>query len=276
MKTVVVTGGTDGMGAALVRHYLRNGDRVVAVGRSRAKFAALLASVAADTPSAADRAEFIGADLSLVAESGRVASRIRSGFERVDALVLAASFIRQRRHVTAEGREASWVLFFVSKYVLVTALADRLAAAERPVVVNTSVPGAKAGALDFADLELEHGFTFTRSNARQRRANELLGILATDRNPRLGYVTWGPAKLVKTGFAGEVGPAMKYTAALLAPLVGQSADTAVRPIIELIADPPTGRAAYRGSRRVPLIEGADDPGDAHRLAAAVTAHPTDR
>ncbi|WP_345534929.1 SDR family NAD(P)-dependent oxidoreductase [Phytohabitans rumicis] len=267
---MVITGGTDGMGAALARHHLRQGDEVTIVGRNRAKFDALVAALTTEgVPSIAARAHFVGADLSLVADSERVVAQLKDRYERIDALVLAASFIRQKRHVTAEGREASWVLFFVSKYLLVTGLADRLAAAARPVILNTSVPGTKTSAIDFDDLELAATFSFARSNAQQRRANELLGILAT-RNSTVSYITWGPRRLVKTSFAGEVGPLMRYASTLLAPLVGQEPDEAIQPLIALIADPPGGRTAYRGAKRVPLNEGPDDNHDINRLASLLS------
>ncbi|MFC4563076.1 SDR family NAD(P)-dependent oxidoreductase [Nocardiopsis mangrovi] len=269
MRTIVITGGTDGMGAALARHFLAAGDRVVVVGRSRTKFEALLATVADDDRSAASRAEFVAADLSSVADSRRVAERVRADHERIDALVLAASFIRQRRHTTPEGHEASWVLFFVSKYLLVTGLAANLRAAGRPVVVNTAVPGARADAIDFDDLEMTEGFTFARSNAQQRRANELLGIRATADDPGLTYVTWGPSRLVRSGFAGDAGTGMKVAAAVLGPLVGQRPDAAVRPIIGIIDAPSPGRAAYRGAKRLTPAAGDRDEADAARLAAAV-------
>ncbi|MFI0357465.1 SDR family NAD(P)-dependent oxidoreductase [Actinomadura sp. 9N407] len=271
MRTIVITGGTDGMGAALARHSLRAGDRVVVIGRSRAKFDALVASVTGDDRSAASRAEFLAADLSLVADSRRVVEHLLAHCERIDVLVLAASFIRQRRHITAEGREASWTLFFVSKYLLVTGLAALLGAAERPVVVNTAVPGARADALDFDDLELNERFTFARSNAQQRRANELLGILATDDNPELAYVTWGPSRLARSSFAGDVGTGMKVGAAIFGTLLGQRPDAAVRPIIDLIdaPAPAPGRAAYRGAKKVTLVVGDHDDKDAARLSTAV-------
>ncbi|MDH2428144.1 SDR family NAD(P)-dependent oxidoreductase [Sphaerisporangium sp. TRM90804] len=269
MGTIVVTGGTDGMGAALVRHYLRQGDTVAAVGRSRPKFEALVAALTKDgVPDAAERARFVQADLSLIAEARRVVKEITARHEQVDALILAASYIRQKRHLTPEGHEASWVLFFVSKYVLVTGLRPLLEKAPRPVVVNTSVPGAKPGAINWDDLELSAGFTFSRSNRQQRRANELLGILATEHSP-VSYLTWGPKTLVKTSFAGDVHGLMKLGSVVLTPLLGQPADTAVRPIVTLIATPPPGRTAYRGPNPVPLINGPDDPTDAHRLARAM-------
>lgn len=269
MRTIVITGATDGMGAALARHYLGEGDRVVVVGRSRAKFDTLVADVANRAHPAAPRAEFIEADLSLVEESRRVVARLRKDHERIDALVLAASFIRQRRHTTSEGHEASWALFFLGKFLLVTELADLLRASEQPVVVNTAVPGARADAIDFADLEMVRGFTFKRSNAQQRRANELLGILATARNPELCYVNWGPARLVRTSFAGEVGVGMRTAATVLGKLLGQRPEAAIQPIIGIIDNPAPGRAAYRGAEKLSLTVGRREEDDAARLASAV-------
>ncbi|MEV0246042.1 SDR family NAD(P)-dependent oxidoreductase [Nocardia sp. NPDC050712] len=272
MRTVVVTGGTEGMGAALVRHFLRGGDRVVVVARDRAKFDRLLAGLTAAGGSAGDRAEFVRADLSLVADSRRVVAEITARHPRIDALVLAASFVRQRRHVTAEGREASWVLFFVSKYLLTTGLADALAASDRPVIVNMSVPGTKVDAIAFDDLESARGFRFSRANAQQRRANELLGLELTT-NTALSYLTWGPKRMVKTSFAGEYGAALRLSAKLLA-RTAESPDTAVESIIELLAAPPAGRHAYRGNKPVPLVHGPDDARAAQRLRAAVDHPPT--
>ncbi|TDC55571.1 SDR family NAD(P)-dependent oxidoreductase [Actinomadura sp. KC345] len=269
MRTIVVTGGTDGMGAALARHYLATGHRVVVVGRSRAKFEALVAAAASLSPSAPSRGEFVAADLTLVEDGRRVADQLKENHERIDALVLAASFIRRRRHRTPEGHEASWSLFFLSKYVFVTRLAGPLRAAGRPVIVNTAVPGARPDAIAFDDLEMVDGFTFRRSNAQQRRANELLGILATGHNPDLGYVTWGPARLVRTAFAGDVGTGMKSAAAVLGRLLGQRPEDAIQPIIGIIDSPTPGRAAYRGARPRPLTVGAHDEKDAARLASAV-------
>lgn len=150
-----------------------------------------------------------------------------------------------------------------------TGLAPLLREAERPVVVNTAVPGARADAIDFDDLEMTERFSFAGSNAQQRRANELLGLLATGTNPDLAYTTWGPARLVRTSLAGDLGAGMKITAAVLGTLLGQRPDAAVRPIIGLVDSPTPGRAAYRGARAVALTDGGRDDEDAVRLEAAV-------
>lgn len=58
MKTVVVTGGTDGIGRGLAAEYLRRGDEVLVIGTSAAKGTAF-------TGAGGKRAHFLAADLSL-------------------------------------------------------------------------------------------------------------------------------------------------------------------------------------------------------------------
>lgn len=271
MRTMLITGGTDGMGSALARRYLRAGNSVIVVGRSHAKFQAMTeAPRRAGMSAVGERAEFRFADLSLLAGASEVVAHVCQRYDRLDVLVLAASFIRRKPHLTPEGHEASWALFFLSRYLLVTGLAPLLDAAERPVIANTSVPGARADAIAFDDLESAAHFSFARSNAQRRRANELLGILATA-NPRLPYLTWGPAGLVRSSFAGELGPALKAASKVLARVIGKDPDTAVRSLTGLIDQPWPGRAAYRGARPVPLVTGDGDEHDARRLAAVAEA-----
>ncbi|MFJ7948920.1 hypothetical protein ACIQ6K_35635 [Streptomyces sp. NPDC096354] len=136
------------------------------------------------------------------------------------------------------------------------------------------MPGTKLDAIDFDDLESEKdGFTLNKSNAQQRRANELLGILST-RDPKVSYVTWGPKFLVRTSHAGDMKPMMKWTMALLTPLIGEEPDKAIQSTIALIADPPGGRTAHRGFKKVSVNQGPDDERDVNRLAAAIDSYTT--
>ncbi len=74
---VVVTGGTSGIGRALVHHHARHGHQVTAIGRDAARGAALRK---------AGNVRFLRADLSLVSENERVAAELA----HADRLVLPA------------------------------------------------------------------------------------------------------------------------------------------------------------------------------------------
>ncbi|MDT0347620.1 SDR family NAD(P)-dependent oxidoreductase [Streptomyces litchfieldiae] len=124
MKTLVITGGTDGIGRELARTHLTRGDTVVVIGRDPAKAATL--------PDAPGRAHFIPADLALLAENRRVLDHLAAQFPVVDALVLCARHYRWRRTETAEGLEENLALFYLSRHLFSHGLAGQLRRAPRP------------------------------------------------------------------------------------------------------------------------------------------------
>ncbi|WP_329079929.1 SDR family NAD(P)-dependent oxidoreductase [Streptosporangium sp. NBC_01469] len=156
MKTVVITGGTDGIGRAPASELLGEGATVLFMGRNPAKGREFL--TAADKAGAAGRARFVTADLSLLAESGRAVAEIRAEFPVVDALVLCARHYRSRRTVTSEGLEENFALFYLGRRLFGQGPADAPAAAQAPVVVNVAGPGAPLDTVRWEDLELRHGY----------------------------------------------------------------------------------------------------------------------
>ncbi|HEY1179884.1 MAG TPA: SDR family NAD(P)-dependent oxidoreductase, partial [Phytomonospora sp.] len=178
METIVITGGTDGLGRALALLYLREGRTVIVVGRSRAKFEALAAEAGHGT------ARFIAADLSLVAENRRVVAEA-AAFGPVDVLILCAAYARWDRVETAEGFEHTFALYYLSRVLLTSGLRPRL-------VLNTSVPGAARDAIPHHDLQLREGFGFKKANHLTRRANELFGLHLAQSPGETRHILYSP------------------------------------------------------------------------------------
>lgn len=101
MRTLVITGGTDGIGRHLADHYLARGDRVVVIGRDPAKGAAFRAAAGA-------RGTFLRADLDSIARNRAVLTELQDSHPRIDALVLCARFYRSHRTLTTDGFEATF------------------------------------------------------------------------------------------------------------------------------------------------------------------------
>ncbi|MBM7786606.1 SDR family NAD(P)-dependent oxidoreductase [Tenggerimyces flavus] len=243
MRTIVITGGTDGIGRALAAHYLRAGERVVVVGRSRQKFDALQQETGGD-------ARFIQADLSLVREIERVVAELQQ-YERIDALVLAASYVRYKRAETEEGLEHQFALFYLGRALLVRGLADRLG-----TVVNLVVPGAPKDAIQWNDLQLEKDYTWKRTNLQFRRANELLAV---DLPIHVRYHRHSPG-FVRTSFAGDVDGLARMGVNVLVRVLGTTVDKAIRPIIALIDDDDRAEATRLRQETARIVEGVRSTG----------------
>ncbi|MFD9904406.1 SDR family NAD(P)-dependent oxidoreductase [Streptomyces sp. NPDC059063] len=250
MKTLVITGGTDGLGRELARTYLGRGDRVVIVGRDAAKARAV------------PGAEFLRADLSLMAENRRVVDELNSRFPSVDALVLCARYFRARRWETAEGIEGTFALEYLSRFLLSHGLGDP------GVIVNVSGPGVPMGRVHWDDLMLARGYDGVAAQLQAGRANDLLGVAYAARHApgRTRYVLLNPGP-VSTGFCGEYDAA---TAAHVASLkrYGLPVADGVKPIVALVDAPPAAPlSAFARDEPISIGGPAFDPAAADRLHA---------
>ncbi|MER6118655.1 SDR family NAD(P)-dependent oxidoreductase [Streptomyces sp. NPDC001743] len=264
MNTLVIAGGTDGIGKALAELYLGRGDTVVVVGRNAGKGRLFLD--AARAAGAAGRAFFVTADLSLLAETSRAADEIRAAFPVVDALVFCARHYRSRRTETAEGYEENFALFYLSRHLLGQALAEPLARAQHPVVVNVAGPGAGLELVQWDDLQLSRHYHGGAALGQGGKLNDLLGVSYAQQYGPAGirYVLIHPG-VTATGFSGE------YDAGTLPHIRSmrehaKPVEAALPPIVDAIDKPPAeALSAFVEGRRIPVDTRGFDPAAARRL-----------
>ena len=84
-KVVVITGATSGIGQVAAERLAGQGARLVLVARDRARGEAALARLRERGPGVAHRARY--ADLSLIADTRRVAADIVAAEPRIDVLI---------------------------------------------------------------------------------------------------------------------------------------------------------------------------------------------
>src|SRR5947207_2370890 len=125
LRTAVVTGGTGGIGRAVAVELAGRGYRVVIVGRDATRGAAVLAALEEAGPGA-DHA-YVRADLSLLRETARAAGEIVGRTDRLDAVVLCAGVLSAVPEWTEEDLERSFVLNYLSRYLLLRRLLPMLA-----------------------------------------------------------------------------------------------------------------------------------------------------
>jgi NAD(P)-dependent dehydrogenase (short-subunit alcohol dehydrogenase family) len=262
-RTFVITGGTDGIGAAVARALFSRGDHVVALGTNDGKGEALVRE--------ADRApgslEFVRADLSLVSANRRVVDRILDAHPRIDGLVLCARYFRTRRRETPEGFEDNFALFYLSRLLLGYGLRPALERTERSVIVNVAGPGHDTPVV-WDDLQSTRRYDGVGAMFLTGRLNDLLGVTFAQRHGDgpVRYALFHPGT-TSTGFAGEYDPP---TARFIEQqkATAKPATAVVPPIVRLLDDPPAEPlSAFTTGTRMGLHDGLFPAEDAARLAA---------
>ncbi|MDA8372625.1 MAG: SDR family NAD(P)-dependent oxidoreductase [Nocardiopsaceae bacterium] len=266
-KTVVVSGGTDGMGRGMVLARLKQGDAVIAIGSSPEKGRQLgleAAGLAAD-----DRFHFIRADLSSIAENERVVTKIAELHPAVDALVLCANRQSPRREVTAEGLESTFALYYLSRYLLSHGLRAQFDAAPAPVIINIAAAGLKVGEVNFADLQYEAKYSTIRTQIQAGRANDLLGrSLADDPSSKVRVVLYHPGFTKTLGGITHLKQPVKGIITLLSTMAAKPVEKAIAPMVAVIDDPPAEvLTGNNQGKPVDLAMKTFDPANARKLAS---------
>ncbi|WP_214404986.1 SDR family NAD(P)-dependent oxidoreductase [Pseudonocardia lacus] len=263
-RTIVITGGTRGIGLALARARLRRGEEVVALARDPGPGRRLVEE-------GDGRAHFIAADLSTVAGTRAAATELTDRHPVIDALVMGAHGLRPGRHVTAEGLELTFSLYYLSRHVLLHALAGPLTRAERAVTINLSGAGMKAGRIHWDDPQLTAGYSATKANLQAGRANDLLGVAFAERYPGIRTIAYNPGFVDTRPYTGMAQP-WRALAEAAAAVVAARPETAAAALSSLVDEPPAeafSARARRGTTNRPIDTTGPtyDPATARRLDA---------
>jgi retinol dehydrogenase 12 len=170
-KTVVITGGTSGIGEVAAETLAKMGARIVLIARDTLRGAAMLARLRSQAPNLAHAIYF--ADLTRLSEMKRVAAQIATTEPPIDVLINNAGAMFARRRLTEDGLETTFALNHMAYFVLSEKLHERLLAAGAARVINTASASHRGATLDFDDLQSAKSFGPMRAYGRSKLCNIL-------------------------------------------------------------------------------------------------------
>lgn len=161
-RTIVVTGASDGVGAAAVRELASRPDtNVVVVGRSPGKTKAVADSMGAESHVA---------DFARLADVRALAATLAERYPAIDVLANNAGGVFSPRQVTEDGFEKTFQVNYLAPYLLTTLLLDSLRAGEG-TVITTASRASQGGKVDLTDLGFERGWTPFRAYGTSKLEN---------------------------------------------------------------------------------------------------------
>ena len=150
-KTVVITGGTSGIGEIAAERLAQMGARIVLIARDKSRGEATLARLHERAPGLGHTVHY--ADLARIPEMKRVAAEIAHKEPRIDVLINNAGAMFSSRRFTEDGLEYTFALNHLAYFVVTEGLRERLLASLPARIVNTSSAAHQGARLDFDDLQ---------------------------------------------------------------------------------------------------------------------------
>ena len=229
-KTVLITGGTGGIGRAAAIGLASMGARVGVTGRDRARAERAVAEITRESGNPA--VDVFVADMSSQTEVWRLAGEVLSAYPRLDVLLNNVGGFWADRHVTADGMERTFALNHLAPFLLTSLLLGRLAASAPARIVTVSSGAQGQGKIDFDDLMGARRYCGQRAYSQSKLANVMFtyelvrrlegtGVTATVLHPGVTRTAFG---------AEDSARAMAPIIAVLRPFMRspeRGADTAV-------------------------------------------------
>ncbi|MEU6646925.1 SDR family NAD(P)-dependent oxidoreductase [Saccharomonospora sp. NPDC046836] len=162
-KVVVITGASDGIGAAAARRLHADGHAVVVVGRSVEKTRAVAAELKVDS---------YVADFTRLDEVEHLASQLRAAYPRIDVLANNAGGVFGAQTKTVDGFEKTFQINHLAPFLLTRRLLDTLIAS-RASVLQTSSTVRFAKKIDLDDLDHDRNYDPVRAYGAAKLENIL-------------------------------------------------------------------------------------------------------
>lgn len=204
MKTVLITGATNGIGRETARQLLERGWHVLVHGRTREKAERVTQELSGAIRQGHGQA--VSGDLSRMAEVVQLASQVKGATSALDVLVNNAGTFEGTRRITVDGFEQTMAVNHFAHFLLTHHLLDALKQASAGRVIIVSSIAHQSGELDMNDLAQVRGSAGYDAYCASKLANvlfssalakRLVGTNVTANALHPGVVT---TKLLWSGF----------------------------------------------------------------------------
>lgn len=236
-KTILVTGGTNGIGEATARALAGLGARVMVHGRSVQKGQSVVDAI--KKSSGNNAVEFVQGDFASLASVRAMAEEVKRRVPKLDVLVNNAGRAAMARTLTADGFESMFGVNHLAPFLLTNLLLDTVKAAAPSRIVIVASDAHKGKQVNFDNLNFEKGgFGFWPGYHQSKLCNMLFALALNKRLQGTGVtVNALHPGAVRTGIGTDGAPAAAKIFAKLIGLFFISAEEGAKTTVHLATSP---------------------------------------
>ncbi len=270
MKTVLITGTTNGIGRVTAKELAAQGYRVVMANRNRQKSEQLASELKSETGN--ENISLLDLDLASLESVRQCAAAFKAQYESLDILINNAGLMSMDEVITEDGLELQFAVNNLSQVLLTLELVPALERAAPSQVIFVTSMMHKFGKLDFDSFtgwrKYSGGASYNQSKlAIMLMARELADRLE-ERNIRVNTLHPGA---VNTGILDNYGPVMQFFLRMLFIAPEKGARTSLHLATQDAAELPSGKY-FVNSRPAATHKLVDDAAQREKLWQACSAY----
>ncbi|MGV8895734.1 MAG: SDR family NAD(P)-dependent oxidoreductase [Rhodoglobus sp.] len=201
-RTIIITGASDGIGAAAARALSGKGDTIVLVGRSPQKTKAIADELGAP---------FHVADFARLDDVRELAATLLATYPRIDVLANNAGGIMAARELTVDGFEKTMQVNHLAPFLLTNLLMARLVESGATVIGTASIANILYGKVDIDDIQNARKYSPNKAYGDAKLANILFAkeLDARFRAHGIRSASFHPG-VIATNFAAESSSVLRF------------------------------------------------------------------
>jgi NAD(P)-dependent dehydrogenase (short-subunit alcohol dehydrogenase family) len=202
MKTILITGSTDGIGLETALELAANGHEVILHGRNATRVQRACHTIQQAAPNAVLRTAL--ADLADLDAVALMARDLAANLPKLDVLINNAGVYMTGRRISRNGFEMTLAVNYIAHFFLTALLLPLLKKSADPRVVTVSSIAHTRGRIEFDNMNCERQFDSYHAYANSKLADALFAKELARREPWLSSNSLHPGvidtKLLHTGF----------------------------------------------------------------------------
>ena len=163
-KKIIITGGTDGIGLAILKKLIQDKHKIIFVGKNETKGINICNSFDSNL------IEFIQCDLSEKKNVNQLIEKLNT-LDSIDVLINNAGAVFENREENSLGVEKTFALNHMSYFHLSLGLVEKLKLKKNSRIINVASNAHKRYPLDIDDLEHKNNYNGWKAYCRSKLLN---------------------------------------------------------------------------------------------------------